>query len=285
MSSTDKDSIRSYYASLGEREWERLEQLGDGAIEFALTTAKLTEHLRPASRVLDIGGGPGRYAIWLAQQGHTVSLADLSPELLEIARVKIAEANVGEAVREIIEADACNLSRWPDATFDAALSLGPFYHLTATADRDAAAHELARVVKPGGIVLIALMPRYAFIRRTLCIPNERHHLLDREWLRRVVEEGIFENDSPGRFTSGYGFRPEEVRAFFSSHGFSEIKLLAAEGLAVGLANQMPDFIEERSETFERALSLILDTASDPSLLGAASHLLFIGRRSREISID
>lgn len=279
MSSTDKDNIRSYYASFGEREWERLEQPGDGTIEFALTTAKLAEHLRSASRVLDIGGGPGRYAIWLAQQGHTVSLADLSPELLEIARVKVAEANVSDAVREIIEADACNLSRWPDATFDAALSLGPFYHLTATADRDAAARELARVVKPGGIVFIALMPRYAFIRRTLCIPNERHHLLDHEWLRRLVEEGVFENDSPGRFTSGYGFRPEEVRDFFSSHGLSEIELLAAEGLAVGLANQMPDFIEERSETFERALSLILDTASDPSLLGAASHLLFIGRRS------
>lgn len=279
MRSTDRDSVRAYYASFGEREWARLEQPGDGVIEFALTTAKLAEHLQPASRVLDIGGGPGRYAIWLAQRGHTVSLADLSPELLEIARVKVAEANVRETVREIVEADACDLSRWPDSTFDAALSLGPFYHLTETADRDAAARELARVVKPGGTALIALMPRYAFIRRTLCVPTERHHLLDREWLRRLVEEGIFENDIPGRFTSGYGFRPEEVGDFFASHGLSEIELLAAEGLTAGMATLMSDFIEERGEAFERALPLILNTAGDPSLLGAANHLLFIGRRS------
>lgn len=278
MPSTDKDSVRAYYASFGAREWARLEQPADGAIEFALTTAKLAEHLPPASHVLDIGGGPGRYAIWLAQQGHTVSLADLSPKLLEIARAKVAEANVGAAVREITEADACDLSRWPDNGFDAALSLGPFYHLTASADREAAASELARVVKPGGVVFIALMPRYAFIRRTLCVPDERHHLLDPEWVRRLTEEGIFENEVPGRFNSGYGFRAEEVEDFFASHCLTQVELLAAEGLTSGLANLMSDVIEERGKTFDSALPLILDSAADPTLLGAASHLLFIGRR-------
>jgi ubiquinone/menaquinone biosynthesis C-methylase UbiE len=278
MTSTDKDSVRSYYASFGEREWQRLEQPADGAIEFALTTAKLDAHLQPASRVLDIGGGPGRYAIWLAQQGHTVALADLSPELLEIARARITDAGVQASVVEIIEADACDLSRWPDASFDAALSLGPFYHLTAASDRSAAANELARVLKPGGVAFIALMPRYAFIRRTFCVPNERHHLLDREWLGRLVEEGVFENDVAGRFTSGYGFRPEEIEPFFASHGLDQIELLAAESLTAGLAHVMGDLIEQRGEVFESALPLLLDAASDPSLLGAASHLLLIARR-------
>jgi hypothetical protein len=42
---------------------------------------------------------------------------------------------------------------------------------------------------------------------------------------------------------------------------------------------MADLIEQRGEMFDRALALLLDTAAEPSLLGAANHLLFIGRRS------
>jgi S-adenosylmethionine-dependent methyltransferase len=53
-----------------------------------------SKYVKPKSRILDIGGGPGRYAMWLAKHGHRVVLADLSPELLAIARTKLAEADV-----------------------------------------------------------------------------------------------------------------------------------------------------------------------------------------------
>ena len=54
--------------------------------------------LRSNTRILDIGGGPGRYSVWLAQQGHQIVLADLSPELLRIAQEKITEADVNEQI-------------------------------------------------------------------------------------------------------------------------------------------------------------------------------------------
>ena len=62
-------AIRSYYAGLGEREWARL-TTPLGAIEFAFNSPALGRHLPPCTRVLDIGGGPARYALWLAEQGH-----------------------------------------------------------------------------------------------------------------------------------------------------------------------------------------------------------------------
>jgi SAM-dependent methyltransferase len=71
------------------------------------------------------------------------------------------------AVVEITEADACDLSRWGDGSFDAALSLGPFYHLTEATERLAAARELARVVHPDGLVFVAAMSRLAFLTRTV----------------------------------------------------------------------------------------------------------------------
>lgn len=64
-----KESVRAYYAHFGEREWLRLTSPDDGAIEFAITCHMLSIYLPPAGRILDIGGGPGRYTIWLAERG------------------------------------------------------------------------------------------------------------------------------------------------------------------------------------------------------------------------
>ena len=75
---TDQNRIKSYYSRFGE--WERLET-PEGALEFRRACTVLDAHLAPQSRVLDLGGGPGRYAIRLAARGHRVVLADLSAAL------------------------------------------------------------------------------------------------------------------------------------------------------------------------------------------------------------
>jgi SAM-dependent methyltransferase len=272
------DAVVAYYASFGEREWARLENPDDGALEFAITCHTLAAYLPPKARILDIGGGPGRYAIWLAQQGCRVVLADLSPELLFLARARIAQAGADVMVEEIVEADARDLSRWADGTFDAVLSLGPFYHLPDAGDRHRAATELARVLRSGGVAFVALMPRYAFLRRTLALPDERHHLAQPAFVDRVLEEGVFINDIPGRFTHGYGVRPEEVAPYFAGYGFTMLALLATEGIVVDIQRALFELAETDRAAYEAAFQLVLSTAHDPNILGMAAHLLYVGRR-------
>jgi S-adenosylmethionine-dependent methyltransferase len=274
-----RDVVRAYYAGFGEREWARLENPDDGAVEFAITCHTLATYLPPEARVLDIGGGPGRYAIWLAQRGHRVVLADLSPELLSLARAKVDRAGVGAMVEEIVEADACDLARWAEGSFDAALCLGPFYHLPDPEDRHRAASELARVLRPGGTAFVALMPRYGFLRRTLAIPDERHHLAQPGFVARLLGDGVFVNDIPGRFTDGYGVRPEEVAPTFEEYGFTTLALLSTEGIVVDIQRAMSELAEADPETYRAAFDLLLATASDPSILGMASHLLYVGRKN------
>ena len=128
----NRDAVRNYYATFDEKEWDRLIS-PEGAIEFTVTTRALDRCLPRAGRILDIGGGPGRYTIWLARRGYRVVLADLSPNLLEIARAKIAEAGVQSHVEAVEACDACDLSLFADASFDGVLCQGPFYHLTEAA--------------------------------------------------------------------------------------------------------------------------------------------------------
>ena len=315
----DRDDVRAYYRAFGEREWARLANPEDGALEFALTCHAVRVHLPQATswtaepvaeqrggqggeahlppatgtgraagptgglRVLDIGGGPGRYALWLAGLGHRVTLAALSPALLDIARARIAAAP--EAVRALIEAvveaDACDLARWEDASFDAALSLGPFYHLTDRQDRERAAAELARVLRPSGVAFIAVMPRQAFVRRTLALPDERRHLADPAFVARVLDDGVFVNDAPGRFTGGYGVRPAEVAPFFARQGFATLALLSTTGVATDPALQgaLAELAASDPETYRAAFDVIARTAGDPAILGMSNHLLYVGRRS------
>lgn len=272
------DAVREYYARFAEREWQRLSNPDDGAIEFALTCRALERHLPASGVVLDIGGGPGRYAIWLAEHGYRVVLADLSPELLAIAQARIDQAGVGSSIKAIVEADVRDLSRWTDDSFDAVLALGPFYHLPESADRNRAATEMVRVLKPGRPALVALMPRYALLRRTMVIADERQHLLEEDWLSQLCERGVFENDRPGRFNAGYGVRPEEVAQFFERFDLITLEVLGLESLSAGIQSEVGGLAEEDPAMFELVLSLLDEAASDPAILGLCNHLLYVGRK-------
>ena len=78
------DAIRDYYNAQVEHEWARI----DGRPELFLTCRFLERYIKPGGRVLDIGGGPGRYALWLSQKGCDVTLLDLSPANVRFAREK-----------------------------------------------------------------------------------------------------------------------------------------------------------------------------------------------------
>jgi len=273
------DAVCAYYDSFGEREWDRLAQPGDGAVEFAVTCRVIDAHLPEGARVLDIGGGPGRYSLWLAERGHRVALVDLSPTLIDIARDKVAASPVGALVDDIAVADARDLARWTDGAFDAALALGPFYHLPGSADRDRAAGELARVLRSGGLAFVALMPRYAFLRRTLAIPDERRRLASPAFIARLLDDGVFENDIPGRFTSGYGVRPEEIAPFFARHGFDARAILAAESIVPDLQEPLAALAMDDLEAYRATVDTLVRVAGDPSILGLANHLLYVGQKA------
>ena len=153
------DVVRHYYNENAEHEWLRLET---DRIEFAITTARARRvPAGAAATVLDIGGGPGRYAIELARRGYDVTLADFSSSELAIARERADEAGVA---LEIVECDARDLSRFADGSFDAVLMMGPLYHLLDAADRAKAIAEAKRVLAPGGRYFAAYIVRTAVLR-------------------------------------------------------------------------------------------------------------------------
>ena len=102
----------------------------------------------PGDTVLDVATGTGAVAIEIARrtEAHVVGL-DQSPEMLARARERIARAGLGDQI-ELREGRAETLP-FEDGSF-AALSFT--YLLRYVADPAATMSELARVVRPGGVI-------------------------------------------------------------------------------------------------------------------------------------
>jgi ubiquinone/menaquinone biosynthesis C-methylase UbiE len=138
-------AIRTYYnAGL---EHQRL--LGfPGALELTRTRELLLRHLPPPpARVLDVGGGTGVHAAWLADSGYAVHLIDPMP--LHVEQAEPASAAQPQAPFTAAIGDARKLAQ-DDASVDAVLLLGPLYHLTARRDRLAVLGEARRWSGPAG---------------------------------------------------------------------------------------------------------------------------------------
>ena len=89
--------------------------------------------------VADIGGGPGRYALWLASLGYQVEHRDLMPLHVEqLAADTAGVTGIHTAVGDVRDLDL------PDASVDAVPLLGPLYHLLERAERVGALRECAR---------------------------------------------------------------------------------------------------------------------------------------------
>jgi SAM-dependent methyltransferase len=259
--------VLAYYRRA--REAGRLDA-GHGQLELARTQELLGRHLPAAPAVvLDVGGGPGRYAAWLAGRGYEVHLLDPVSLHVEQARAgaagRLASARVGDA-RDL---------PFADATADVVLLLGPLYHLLERADRLAALAEARRVLRRGGCLFAAAVSRFASLLDGLYSGL----LADAEYVRiveRDLAEGQHRNPTTrDYFTTAFFHHPDELAAEVVAAGFTGVELLGVEGPAWPL----PDFERWWADPAERERILWAARAveREPSLLGFSAHIMAVAR--------
>jgi len=267
--------VKQYYDSFDE--WARLESAED-RLEYVRTLAIIDRFLKPSSRVLDLGGGPGRYAIALAQRGHRVCLADLSDVQLQIAEEKIRTVGVEGAVESIKQVSATDLSAYPDASFDAVLALGPFYHLVETELRSQAAREIARALKAGGVIIAAFIPRLTGARglfeRAAVSPEQ----VSDDAFSTAYRTGAFYNRCSSGFQEGYYPTREEIRGLFGGAGITTLSILSIRGLANGLEDLLWRIQGSDPQLFSTIMQTIENTASHASVIDMGGHALYIGEK-------
>lgn len=227
-------------------------------IERVRTRQVLARLLPEPVDVLDVGGGTGVHARWLAAQGHRVTMVDAMPEHVERAQVDgTYAARVGDA-RTLEDADG---------SADAVLLLGPLYHLVDLEDRSQALAEAHRVLRPGGILVAGAVSYTASLLDGVARP-----WLDDpafvEVVRADLATGQHRNPTGNEawFTTTYFHRPDGLRSEVEAAGFEVQELLGVEG---------PGWLVDEPE---RSLAAAELADAHPELAVLSAHLLAVGRR-------
>ena len=200
--------------------------------EAADQAGKLIKLVNPQGReVLDLGCGPGRFAIPLAQKGFRVTGVDRTAFLLEKARMR------AEAIRvEIgwVQQDMREFIR-PEA-FDLIVSMfTSFGYFADRRDDLTVLRNMLRNLKPGGVCIIdvngkegaarTLQPTTAEVRQDGAIVVKRCHVVD-DWTR-VRNEVIVIREGQPRRTFNFDvtlYSGQELRDRLESVGFGDVKL-------------------------------------------------------------
>jgi len=219
------EEIRAYY-DRGE-EAARLDTLH--RLEGVRTRELLERFLpQPPARVLDVGGGAGAHAVWLAERGYEVHLIDPMP--LHVEQAEAASREAGQRLASATVGDAHRLDH-ADASADSVLLLGPLYHLTRRAERLAALAEARRVLRSDGALMAAAISRFAPALEGL----RKGRLLEpgfREIAERDLQDGQHRNPTrnPRWFTTAYLHAPAELHGELVAARFDGVDVLAIEGM-------------------------------------------------------
>ena len=143
------------FDSVADRFDERFGAWASVAAQRRAVRAALAEAFPVGARLVEIGGGTGEDALWLAQRGREVLLTDASPAMVRIAAAKLrGEANAQAEVASAEGLEGLAQRRAGQGLFDGAYS--NFAALNCVPELDAFGRGLARLLHPGAPALLVV---------------------------------------------------------------------------------------------------------------------------------
>lgn len=263
------ETVRAFYEADARQEWERLER---HPYEYAINMRMMRRYIRPGDRVLDIGGGPGRYALALAELGCQVTLVDLSEANVEFARQKVQEAGLPLTA---MQGNALEISRLVDGSFDHVLLMGPLYHLLEREEREQAVRQALSVLRDGGILYAAFISEYA---NMIYLLRDDPQMVDRQvpmvdaWFETFLHGQPYAGDA---FTQAYFEKVSNVLPFFAQFPLKKLHFLSSEGMLQPFQNILA---EQPQEVQKGWLEFAYQLCEREDLLPYGEHLLYIGQK-------
>jgi len=181
---------------------------------------------------------------------------DVSARLLDAVAARLRAAGLGESIAGISRESATRLDSLATRAFDAVSMLGPLYHLCALEARRQAVSEMARILKPGGLLFAAGINRLAYLRDFFHLfPHDPEHA------------------PPIGFAhlSTYA----EFRALFAPE-FEDLVLAGVESCSTPCQAKLNDLPPMEAEAW---LDLIERTGQTAEGLGFSDHFLYVGRKA------
>lgn len=265
-----RETVKRYYDENAETEWRRLEE---HPFEFLFTTHMMERYVKPGERVLDIGGGPGRYAVHFAKRGCAVTLVDLSEENIRLARQKADDAGVSIEAHAI---DCLRLDELGLGLFDHVFLMGPMYHLPDPEEQKRAVELALSRLKPGGILYVSFILVFAGLLYDLKNPGHILEDMRNPSTAPLLDAVPLGGDYRGpAFTTACFTHPRNILPFMSRFPLELMHLFGQEGF---LAPNEPELLRREPEELDCWIDLAKRYLEVPELLSFSEHAMYIGRK-------
>lgn len=218
-------------------------------------------------KVLDAGGGTGKWARMFARRGYEVTVLDLSQEMLEQG-VEYAKQEGLENKIKFIRGDICELP-FPNNEFDIVISQGN--PVCYSEDPYKAIYELNRVAKNGADIVISVHNKLSMIHYFYYFMGKVSY----DDIEKFCETNRIYIDYPI-----YAFTPNELRTVCEDLGL-HIKSLVGKQLISGYV-QSESYLKILSDDilFEKTIDLEKKYWNTEEAIGMASHLEIVCRKMR-----
>ena len=232
-----------------------------GAVDTYVDLELLRKYL-PENRdakILDAAGGTGRITLPLVKMGYSVTLCDLFPGMLDVAKKKMCREGVLDKV-EILECDIRKLY-FADENFDFVLCWDGAIE---------AAKELIRVTKKRGRISLYLVNR---CRGAIDLfPEDPTSALE---LIKSRSDYIYHHEEKHRVVS-----EEEARRLFEAEGIRVLDIYAVCGWmnVLGIPEKVLNSRDWDEKFFKQTTEMALKLSKDPSVRGLSRHLVLYGER-------
>jgi ubiquinone/menaquinone biosynthesis C-methylase UbiE len=265
--------VGEHYASGYEA--DRLET-GAGKLDRERSRELIKRFLPPSPAViLDVGGGTGAHACWLAKLGYEVHLIDMVSLHVDLAK-KTSDAQPEAPLASATVGDACSL-QWQDGQVDVVLLFGPMYHLTDRNDRLQALTEACRVLKKNGTLIAAGISRFAS-----ALDGLRSGFLADPAFAAIVDQDLQDGQhrnptgKPEYFMDTFFHHPNELRNEIAEGGFEDVDVFGVEGPCWLLQ----DFDQwwDNEKLRHQLVMIARRLETEPALLGMSAHLVAVGRK-------
>lgn len=242
---------------------------GMGVFEFERIKSLIKKYVpSTSSKIIDVGGGTGKYSGWLAKKGHEVYLIEPVPKHIQIAQDR---ANKLKNKYSVYLGEARNLD-FPDNFADVIILHGPLYHLQKKEDREKAIREAKRVVKKGGIIL-GFSINYTASTLVGLLNGLIHKHTFFNMCKEELTVGIHNppSDFPWLLAEAYYHKPKELKDEFVNQDLTHINTYAVEGMAW----LDKDYFLSISDIKKRntLMELIQITENDSYLLPFSPHMM------------
>jgi len=261
--------VREFYDDQVLYEWDRIVDKP----EFLLTCRMLDRYIKPGDKVLDIGGGPGRYSFYLAEKGCDVTLFDLSSESINHASNYASEK--GLAIRAVC-GDAREVNTLVHEQFDHVLLMGPLYHLLEDLDRSRAVDAALQLLKIGGLLFAAFISMSGGLVFGLRdVPEQFADPHEERFLVPLVSGNSF---GGAAFTQAFFINQKEVVPFMNRFPLEKLHLFGQESV---LAPNVETFMQQPPEVKAAMLDIAEKLCEKEEYLSWSEHLMYVGRKTEE----